>query len=611
MAIDLKTILDPAVLRKIWKDIRERERKVHLKDIPLVRDATSGIAFEVSLFEAFTNLRGRISDGTYRPHSPILIEAAKSTLLRRRLSFFAFEDALILGALVQAARPSLLKNIPEWVSFGRAQASREGMSISIDYEGWWTIWLRYMKLLKVIEGNLSPLLIVSDITNFFGSIDLSLMRSKISGATSLDKQANDLLFYMLENLRPTSEKYSFSGSFGLPATADDTARILANFYLADLDSELRTEGEQGRYTRWVDDIVVSVADPIEGGQVMARIEGVLANLGLVANARKTVLVSKEKFREDHFVRENEYLEDVHNAIESGAQLTSEYLRQFEDRLQQFLASPHAGQWNRILRRYYTEARRLRSKILLEEWEAHLADYPSDGRYILDYVSFFQGDLKFCERLFAYLREKRPQFDDIHILLYETLLLKPFPGDSKLKDYVVNQVECHFLGKDGFEPSIGYVKGLQALAMYKFGGPSASDRLAPLFSSAAAESPLFATYGLPIVSAVPCQLQLALEATELIDDSRVQRIRVLISRLARGDERATRVLLNLLQPKNTNYPVRRVIDPRALPLLRIALSSKNQQSLRRIHDARKKCAAKLTAMDDIALIDWVALDHLRP
>ena len=49
MTIALETILEPAVLRRVWKDVRKRERGIHLTQIPLVRDSTGGIAFELSL----------------------------------------------------------------------------------------------------------------------------------------------------------------------------------------------------------------------------------------------------------------------------------------------------------------------------------------------------------------------------------------------------------------------------------------------------------------------------------------------------------------------------------------------------------------------------------
>ena len=138
-------------------------------------------------------------------------------------------------------------------------------TITVDYEDWWTKWLRYRMLLDLIEGDANPYLIISDITNFFGSIDLSLLRNKFSSVNPLTTKATNLLFHFLEHLRPIDD-YSPQEMFGLPVVPDDASRIMANFYLGDLDDELLTEGQQGRYTRWVDDMVVSVSDSVSAGK---------------------------------------------------------------------------------------------------------------------------------------------------------------------------------------------------------------------------------------------------------------------------------------------------------------------------------------------------------
>ena len=613
MAIDLKTILEPAILRRVWKEARKHERQVHLTAIPLVRDSTGGISFDLNLDEALRNLQLRLLDGTYRPHAPIIIESAKSKLLHRRLSFLSFEDGLILGALVHGARASLLKEMPEWVSFGRIDRGVKGTRNqginTLDYEGWWTKWLQYRRLLKVIEGDANPLLVVSDITDFFGSIDLSLMRSKVSSQTSLDEKANNLLFYLLENLRP-AEGYSPSGSFGIPTVADDTSRILAHFFLAELDDELAEEGQQGRYTRWVDDMVISVPDAVQGAKVVARIERALSRLGLVANSSKTSLVTKEAFRKSHIEEENDYLDAIHEATDSEKEIASVVRQEFEERLCTFLTSPQEGQWSRVLRRYYTESRRIRSETLLTEWDNHLAEFPTNGKHILDYVSFFPGNLEFCKRLFEYVRSQGHLFEDIQILLYETLLLKPFPDETNLRHYVLSEVSRHFLGEDGFEAAIGYVRGLQALTMYKFGGSEGSTCFASTFEEDVLKSPTFATYGMPVLAASEQHRQLAFDATEQIQDARILRVRALIERLEHGDSKATGVLLGLMQPRSTKLPTSWIMNSRALPLLKIALRSSNANAQQRISAAKKNLVTKLSNVSEWGLVDSITLSHLK-
>lgn len=599
------------MLRRIWKDVRKREREVRLTAIPLVRDSTGGIAFELGLADSLSNLRLRLLDGTYRPHAPTIIEAAKSKLLHRRLSFLTFEDELILGGLVHAARPSLLKTMPEWVSFGRLDQgkneSSESERITLDYESWWIKWLRYRKLLDVIEGDTNPLLVVSDITNFFSSIDLRLLRNKVSGQTSLDTESNNLLFYLLENLRP-AEGYSPTGSFGLPTVVDDTSRILANYYLGELDQQLATEGHEDRYTRWVDDMVISVPDTVEGSKVVARIERALSKLGLVANSSKTNIITKEAFRASHLEDENQFLDEIYEATNNEEPLNTEDYEHFEDRLAAFLGTSREGHWDRILRRYHTGSRRLRSRTLLASWKANLAEFPSASKYILDYASSFEGDMEFCVQLFEYIKEHGALFDDILILLYETLLLKPFPNDSDLKDYVFDQVYCHFHGKDDFERPAGYIKGLQALTMYKFGSTKASKHLVTTFADDAARSPVFATYGLPVLAASDDCRELALQKTEQMEDVGIRRVRALIQRLENGDDRATNVLLGLLQPKEMKLPTRWVINSRALPLVRIADRTAGTEAQNRLRQAQARFISKLSGIPDQSLVDWIALEH---
>ena len=464
MTIKLETILEPAILRRVWKDSRTRERRVHLDQAPLVRDSTGGIALDLNLTKTLEYLRTRILDGTYRPHLPLVIESAKSKLLRRRLSFLSIEDSLILGSLVQSIRPSLIARMPRWVSFGQGDNKKEETRkdfISFDYEDWWTKWLRYRNLLRVIEDDLNPLLVTSDIVNFYGSVDLSLLRSKVTEVTSLEGQANDLLFYLLDRLL-TYHNYGPKGLFGLPVVGDDTSRILAHYFLLDLDLALSQEGSENRYTRWVDDMVVSVPDHLEGVKIVSRIENALTRIGLVANSSKTEIITKEEFQERHYVNDNVFLDDIHQMTDARLPVDR---RLFHKHLRTFLTCRRGGYESRILRRYYTQSRRIRSKILLCLWQEHLREFPSNAQSILDYVSFFEGTLSFCTELFDFLKTHGALFEDLQVLLYETLLLKPFPNDGILRNYVVRQAYLHYTGLGDFTRPSGYVRALQALVMY--------------------------------------------------------------------------------------------------------------------------------------------------
>ena len=599
-------------MRRVWRTVRSMERKVHLTEIPLVRDSTGGAAFDLNLADILVNLKRRISDGTYRPRPPIVVESAKSRLLRRRLSYLSFEDSIVLNTLVHAARPALMQQSYDWVSFGRIdkqlKKSQNRENIVIDYEVWWDKFLRQRKLVQLIEEDANPLLVISDITNFFGSIDLSLLRNKIDSVQPLDAKSTNLLFFLLENLRPRDD-YGPQGLLGLPVVQDDVSRILAHFYLSDLDDELFSEGQKERYTRWVDDIVVSVPNEVTAAMVMARIERTLARLGLLPNSSKTSIVTKEEFRKEHHEEHNEFLDRVHKITGNEVPITDHTKLEFEEMLSQFLNSQKFGKWNRILKRYYTESRRIRSDTLLNKWGEHLERYPADARNILDYVAFFFGSVRFAEQFFGFLKEKGPLFDDIQILLYECLLLKPFPNDHSLKEFIVDQTLLHYQGKNGFERPTGYIKGLQSLVMYKFAPLRAAEYIKPGFAETTIEYPLFATYGLPVLAADDKYRKRAFEGIEEIEDSRILRVRALIERLEEGNTRTADILMGLLKPKKTSLPCRYIINARVLPLLKVAIRSNNEKGVRLIKKAMQRAYDEVGRQSDADLIDQVALEHI--
>ena len=607
MTITLDTVLTPANLNRVWKAIRTRERKVHLNEAPLVRDSTGGIALDLNRSKNLDYIRTCITEGTYRPQVPLVIESAKSTLLRRRLSFLTIEDSLVFGSLVQAIRPSLMSNMPTWVRFGRADSqstNQKNTTPSFDYEDWWAKWLRYRNLLNLIEGDVHPLLLTSDIVNFYESVDLSLLRSKVTRVTNLEERANDLLFYLLDRLLPNFD-YGPKGLYGLPVVGEDTSRILAHYFLLDLDLALSQEGDEGRYTRWVDDMAISVPNHIEGVKVVSKIENALSGIGLVANASKTEIISKEEFRARHYVAHNEFLDNIHEATQSNLSIDK---RQFHESLQQFSVSKEGGNKSQVLRRYYTQARRIRSRIFLSKWVEHINQFPTNAQSILDHVSFFGGNLDFCIRLFDYIKTHGSLFEDLQILLYETLLLKPFPNDRILRSLVVHQTYQHSLGFGDYTRPNGYVRGLQSLVMYKFGGVKVAKLVAKHFAKEAVESPTYATYAFLVVATDVNLRHSAYEDIEHVLDPRLLRLRTLVEQLESGDQQAIGMLIGLLDPKETKYPSRYVVNSRALPLLEIARGA-STSATNRLMTPVANTIRKLRIADGADLIDEIAISHL--
>jgi hypothetical protein len=66
-------------------------------------------------------------------------------------------------------------------------------------------------------------------------------------------------------------------------------------YLYEVDQAFEPEGVAGRYSRWVDDIVIGAPSREEGLQYVKRAQLALEKMGLSPNPTKTRVVSRAEF----------------------------------------------------------------------------------------------------------------------------------------------------------------------------------------------------------------------------------------------------------------------------------------------------------------------------
>jgi hypothetical protein len=427
-----------------------------------------------------------------------------------------------------------------------------------------------MKMVSVVVGDFREFLVISDISNFFPSVDLGLLRDRLKGTNSLDETATDLLFFIIDACRP----FRLMGTrapLGLPQDPYDASRILAHYFLKPLDWQLQTEGQQGRYTRWVDDVAVSVESGLEGQEVIGRIQATLRELNLAPNAAKTMIITKQEFRDDHYEHENDFLDIVHNLTDIGP--ASAFVKAvFKKRLNEFLKMSRRRYWYRVLRRYYTQSRRVGSSTLRASARTHLAEFPTEAAHIFDYLMFDQNPVTLPNILFDYFRAEGRLYDDVQILGYEALLTAPLPDDQILRSSITRLAYQHLSGMSGFRRPSGYVMGLIALTLYKFGGPNAMSLLTSRARSLAEQDSLFARHAFLPMYAVGGLKAVTLSAFGDLDDPVVnQTIRFSLA-LERGEDRAIGIALGLLQPRQSSAPVRLLLHARALPLIPLAKSN---------------------------------------
>lgn len=608
--ISLDDVLRPSYLRKVHKAMRKNTRDVHLTTGFLVKDPTLLAAAEYELDTTMRLIGLRVADGSYRAQPAQIVESAKAAGLRRPLTYLHHADAMLIKALCKAAQEGLLSDFPPWVSFGRkdtGQKKKKGskdlpFEVDSDYEGWFVKWLRYRKLLSLIAGDPRPQVVISDVANFFPSVDLLFLRDRFNRANALDTRATDLLFYMIDSIRAASPSGS-RAPLGLPQDPYDASRILAHFFLKPVDDVFRDEGAAGRYTRWVDDIAISVEDTLEGQDFIVRIQSALRELGLHPNSGKTHVISKDDFRREHYEHYNELLDIVHNLTGQSAP-TPILKAMFEQRLRRFLLeSPRLRYWYRVLRRFYTESRRARSGTLANLAATHLREFPAESPHIFDYLAFHPDSRVLPDVFFEHVRREGRLYEDVQILGYEALLAAAFPDDGLLRWRIVRDAYHHFLGVDGFQKPSAYTRALVALTLYKFGAANGVKLLSRSFSATAEESVVFARQGFLVLYAVDAYKDGALEAIRRLDDPVLNQIERFVLALEAGDDKALGLTLGLLEPRETKAPTRLVSPARALPLLAICrrATAKLPQIGQAVASVRNKLAAQADEhRDDVFL-----------
>jgi len=612
--IVLQSILEKGFLRRIHKEIRSQAWANHFPQALLVKDPTLLSDFQYELDDALRLLKNDVLRGDYRPQAATIVKAAKGAGLRRPLALLQHGDAILLSALTQAARTGIVQIMHPWVNFGRAddagQAKRDkAVSLGLlepESSSWFLEWMRYRGLLKVVADDPREWLVVSDVADFFPRLDLEILRDSFVRKGFLDDTATNLLFYILDQLLERVQ-YGPRSRLGLPQDPYDASRILAHLYLLPLDEELMHEGRNQRYTRWVDDIAVSVADELEGAQVIGRVQDALRKVGLSPNSQKTRTITKQRFREEHLEEYNGVLDVAHRRTKMGT-VDDRFRRTFDEWLRRFLAREHVGRWERVLRRFYTESRRMRNRRLAGRAFADLEELPQQGAYILDYLCFGPAaeNGAIAQRILRLLGGKGQLYEDIQILCYEWLLAAPFLNDPILRAAVTHTAYRHLLGVGEFARPTGYVRGLIAFVVLKFGGVRALPRLCRMLKDEAELDSAFTLNALYVLSADASTRARAWTAVEHLRLPEVGRLRRFLDAIDAGDLKAVGIALGLVSVAKTELPHRALFRARALPMLYILRNT--PAATLRLATIQKQNAKKIGVQEEQGLRDFVMESH---
>lgn len=594
----LEDLCDRAFLKTIWKKrLRTKLRTLRLADFHLCHDPLEEAAVELELDRALDDLIERLVAGDFYPAGAAIVRGSKSVGLTRPLALLSSQDLLVYVSIVALVENQLTANSYSWVRHGRRDSSNDDTRSSSE-SGWFRQWLRRQGQIWTITED-HEWLVESDVANFFASLSIDRLAEHLLHRGEMEEPLVDLFRYMLVHFSPAT-MYRRSRIGGLPQEDFDASRIVAHTYLHPVDREFETEGDENRYSRWVDDIIIGADSWSEALEQVSRVQSALEALDLHPNSSKTRIYRRAEFEREHMKVENDLIGSFEDDIELHGQLTSGQMLRESVRDHCRLRNRPRG-WERVLRRYYTLSKRVGDDYLLGRWPEHLRDYPGSAPQILEYLAAFRLTEARHKLLQAVLADFGGVYQNIDILAREFALLAPNVGNAAVRRQLT---EWGWATIDEAQTSSPYLAPPGVLLVTKFGNEADFDRLAALHSaSARSDTPVVRQLAVSLFGVGRLSTAQLLEHSHGAGIAGARHARFLMA-VERGESAAYQLCRGIVQPVERGNPARVVVRPRGLtlaPLLARADTAEWDRLVRRWVPALQGNPLRL---HDAAALRWI-------
>jgi len=607
ISLTTASVLSAASLKKVWAVVREDYAN------QLIRDPLDLLAFEANLDSNLKQLSYSVRADAYRPVPPVTTRAAKRDGLTRALSVLDVTDTLVLKAIIDAMQDLLLAGYPDWVGFSRSHV-KSLRETPEDYESWIQAWLRHEKSVKsILRRRGCRFMVTADIASFFPSISHRLLRQLVVQRTGADETLINLLFFILECMswRPA---YCEDRETGLPQEDYDASRVLAHAFVKAVDDCMAKEGNDGRYVRWVDDIMVAVTTVREGRKLLSHLQRCLEDRGLILSSAKSKIVPLSEFQKALYPSENAFLDKVHEAS-AGRAKRRVTVRTFDKHLTAFLTVPDKlSTWDRILKRYYTQSRRVGSALLENLAFEHIRAFPSLSSHILDYLRGRPFVPAILSGATDYLASEDNIYEDVEIRIVEFLLDWRIPLSVPECPKMVSQALDHFFGRAGrAKPLTAHGLGLLALLIYKYGQASDISQLAGYFLTHSVIDPLTMRFGITVLCGTDAYRDQALAAGQRYEHRGLRRVHLLMAELDDNPAPFEKLLKKRICASQKHSPDYWFLSARTLPAIRLV---RRNSAFRATWDAHltsvlKKLESSRRDMQDFGSIEWLRAELSRP
>lgn len=413
---------------KVWRStVRNQLRGLDIKDLYDHYD------FNFNIEDRIQAIKASMLDGSYSVGTPLIYKTEKKYGICRHMVIPQPEDALVLQCLVEQVSSSVLKKQPSKNAFysrdkHNVKKPHEAVEYGLSFRDQWK------NLQKKIYNFTSDFdfLVVTDLTNYFDSIDLRELRRVFVSHVEADEVIVDLIFKVVEGLSWKPDYLPYSQR-GLPTANIEPIRLLAHSFLFEIDQILK-ERTNDNFVRWMDDITSGVNDKREGVALLSDISDVLKSRGLALNLSKTQILSASEAYFHFQIQENieiDRLESIKpgtsRAVYAERELWFKYKSHFKDKL------PKA--WDKIAKRYITTFGKLNSDRLLKDLSVRFIANPVLRPNYLIYLAILGYSRKAALQILNILTNIDP-FDDLSLFQISHLITQwNVPTNKRGTDFI--------------------------------------------------------------------------------------------------------------------------------------------------------------------------------
>lgn len=409
-------------LLRTWKTIQKYNKDVK------VRDPLDYLEYDVEARQRMVKLRDQILDGTYSPEPASSFELAKSRGPFRVMAVLSPADRLVFRHLTDEVYRRAQKFEASGAFFGRRHGGVKPIGEKVVgpleqdfYELAFPIWIRYHQYrTHTLLNPIKQILVVTDITNYFESIQHDLLLEYIN-PLGLPRKAIGLLGKLLESYKPNSG-HSPTPRVGLPVDDYDCARQLAHVFLFEHDHRVSQLAGADHYVRWMDDQNVAVESETRARQLVRLLTQSLSQQRLVLNTGKTRLLTPQQVAVEFHLQANKELDGLSNMVMANRYTQAFLRRRLSGIFRRAGRYEDEGHWDKILKRVYGLAGRVRWDGLKERAYDDLVHYPLLADRIFEYYVAL-GEFQDLLKLFrTFVANGESLYESVEISFFETLLI---------------------------------------------------------------------------------------------------------------------------------------------------------------------------------------------